>query len=156
MDDVKRILVVSRMTKDCAKAVRYGVSLASQYGAELHVLHVFYDRFVMGGWNMPYPDIEDAYRKSLEDAKKELDKVVYHEARKGLTIKEEVRGGGKPTRHILDYVKEHGIDLMILLSHEEWRLEHFLFGRSNEEIVRKMPCSVFMVKQEPEQVPFEE
>lgn len=155
MDDVKRILVVSRMTKDCAKAVRYGVSLASQYGAELHVLHVFYDRFVMGGWNMPYPAIEDAYKKSLEDAKKELDKVVYHEARKGLTIREEVRGG-KPTRQILDYVRENGIDLIILLSHEEWRLEHFLFGRSNEDIVRKMPCSVLMVKQEPEEVPFEE
>jgi hypothetical protein len=92
MDDVKRILVVSRMTKDCAKAVRYGDSLASQCGAELHVLHVFYGRFVMGGWNMPYPAIEDACKKSLEDAKKELDKVVYHEARKGLIMREEVRG----------------------------------------------------------------
>lgn len=155
MEDVKRILVVSRMTKDCAKAVRYGVSLAAQYGAELHILHVFYDRFVMGGWNMPYPSIEDAYRQSLEEAKKELEKVVYHEARKGLTIKEEVRGG-KPTRQILEYVKQQNIDLMVLLSHGEWRLEHFLFGRSNEEIVRKMPCSVLMVKQEPEEVPFEE
>lgn len=155
MDDVKRILVVSRMTKYCARAVRYGVSLASQYGAELHILHVFYDRFVMGGWNMPYPSIEDAYRSSLDEAKKELDKVVAHEIKKGMVVREEVRGG-KPTRQILDYVKEHNIDLMVLLSHAEWRLEHFFFGRSNEEIVRKMPCSVFMIKQEPEEVPFEE
>jgi nucleotide-binding universal stress UspA family protein len=155
MDDVKRILVVSRMTKYCARAVRYGVSLARQYGAELHILHVFYDPFVLGGWNMPYPSIEDAYRKSLEDAKKELDKIVYHEVKKGITVKEEVKGG-KPTREILDYVKEQNIDLMILLSHGEWRLEHFLFGRSNEEIIRKMPCSVLMVKQEPGEVPFED
>lgn len=155
MEDVKRILVVSRMTKYCARAVRYGVSLARQSGAELHILHVFYDPFVLGGWNMPYPAIEDAYRKSLEDAKKELDNIIYHEVKKGMTVKEEVRGG-KPAREILDYVKAQNIDLMILLSHEEWRLEHFLFGRSNEEIIRKMPCSVLLVKQEPEPIPFED
>lgn len=155
MEDVKRILVVSRMTKYCAKAVRYGVALARQSGAELHILHVFYDPFVLGGWNMPYPAIEEAYKKSLEDAKKELDNIVYHEVKKGMTVREEVRGG-KPTREIMDYVNAQNIDLMILLSHEEWRLEHFLFGRSNEQITRKMPCSILLVKQEPEPVPFED
>jgi len=30
MEDVKRILVVSRDTKDCKKAVHYGVSLARE------------------------------------------------------------------------------------------------------------------------------
>ncbi len=28
-------------------------------------------------------------------------------------------------------------------------MEHFLFGRSNEEIVRRMPCSILLVKKEP-------
>lgn len=155
MEDVKRILVVSRMTKYCAKAVRYGVSLALQYSAELHILHVFYDPFVMGGWNMPYPAIGEAYRKSIDEAKKELDKIVYYEIKKGMKVQEQVKGG-RPTREILAYVKENEIDLMIMLSHQEGRFEHFLFGRSNDEIVRKMPCSVFLVKQEPEPVPFEE
>jgi nucleotide-binding universal stress UspA family protein len=41
-----------------------------------------------------------------------------------------------------------------MLAHEEGHLEHFLFGRSNEEIIRKMPCSVLLVKKEPE--PLEE
>ncbi|HAM53796.1 MAG TPA: universal stress protein, partial [Nitrospiraceae bacterium] len=40
MDDVKRILVVSRMTTYCRKAVHYGVSLSQKYGAELLVVHV--------------------------------------------------------------------------------------------------------------------
>jgi len=34
--------------------------------------------------------------------------------------------------------------------YEEEHLAHFLFGRSNKEIIRKMPCSVIMVKKEPE------
>ena len=41
-----------------------------------------------------------------------------------------------------------------MLSHEEGHLEHFLFGRSNHELVRKMPCSILLVKKEPGPVAF--
>jgi nucleotide-binding universal stress UspA family protein len=61
---------------------------------------------------------------------------------------------GDPTEVLLKAVKEEGIDLLIMLAHEEGHLEHFLFGRSNEDIVRKMPCSVLLVKKEPEPVKF--
>ena len=56
---------------------------------------------------------------------------------------------GKPATEILQFVKEEHIDLIILLAHAEGHLEHFLFGRSNDEIIRKMPCSILMVKKEP-------
>jgi universal stress protein A len=36
-----------------------------------------------------------------------------------------------------------------MLAHEEGRLEHFISGRSNEEIIRHMPCSIMLVKKEP-------
>ena len=45
MEDVKRILVISRMTKYCKKAVHYGVSLAKKYEAELYVIHVIHNPF---------------------------------------------------------------------------------------------------------------
>jgi len=41
------------------------------------------------------------------------------------------------------------IDLIIMLAHSEWRLEHFLFGRIKEEIIRKTPCSILLIKDEP-------
>lgn len=40
MEDIKRILVVSRSTKDCRKVVHYGISLSQKYGAEFRVIHV--------------------------------------------------------------------------------------------------------------------
>jgi nucleotide-binding universal stress UspA family protein len=46
-------------------------------------------------------------------------------------------------------VKEDNIDLIIMLSHSGWRLEHFLFGRIKEEIIRKTPCSILLIKEEP-------
>lgn len=41
--------------------------------------------------------------------------------------------------------KDH---LLIMLAHEEGRIEHFLFGRDNEDLIRKMPCSIMLVKKE--------
>ena len=45
-DDIKRILVVSRMTKYCQKAVHYGISLSRKYGAELYVIHVIHNQLL--------------------------------------------------------------------------------------------------------------
>jgi nucleotide-binding universal stress UspA family protein len=149
MEDIKRILVVSRSTKDCRKAVHYGVSLSQKYGAALYVMHVIHDPLIFGGWNLPIPSLEEEYRTMLKEAKAELDAIIKKEKSKGVAVKELIKEG-KPAEVILNAVKEENIDLVIMLAHEEGRLEHFLFGRSNEEIVRAMPCSILLVKKEPE------
>ena len=153
MEDIARILVVSRMTKDCRKAVHYGVSLSQKYGAELYVIHVVHDPVMFSGWNLPIPTMREEYLKTVKEAKEDLSAVIRDEESKGLSIKEIIEEG-EPTEKILAAVKENSIDLIIMLAHEEGRLEHFLFGRSNEEIFRKMPCSILLVKKEPEAVAF--
>jgi hypothetical protein len=37
---------------------------------------------------------------------------------------------------------------MIIPAHEEGRLEHLLFSRDNERLIRAMPCSILFVKHE--------
>jgi len=147
MEDIKRILVVSRMTKHCQKAVHYGVTLAQKFGAELYVIHAVHDPLTFGIWNLPKPSLEVEYKKELDTVKRDLDAIINTEKEKGMSIKEIIKEG-EATQEILQTVKQEKIDLIIMLAHEEWRLEHFLFGRSTEEIVRKMPCSVFLVKEE--------
>jgi len=142
MEDVKRILVVSRDTKYCRRAVHYGVSLAKKYGAELYVIHVVHDPFSLHGWNLPIPSLEEEYVRLRQETKIELTSIINSEKQKGVNITQ------------LDKEDEN-IDLIVMLAHEEGHLEHFLFGRSNEEIIRKMPCSVLLVKKEPGRVRFE-
>jgi nucleotide-binding universal stress UspA family protein len=84
----------------------------------------------------------------LKKSKEDFDAAINAEREKGLEITEVIRVG-EPTEEILKVVKEEKIDLLIMLAHEEGRLEHFLFGRSNEEIIRKLPCSLVLVKKEP-------
>jgi universal stress protein A len=150
MEDVKRILVISRSTRYCRKAVHYGASLAQQYGAELFILHVIHDLFSLEGWNLPIPylrSLQEEYQKIQEDTKKELDNIIASERTQGMPIKEFIKEG-EPVAEIVRIVEAEKIDLIILLAHEEGRLEHLLFGRDNEKLLRKMPCSILFVKHE--------
>lgn len=153
MDDIKRILVVSRMTAFCQKVIHYGVSLSKKYGAELYVIHVIHNPFELEGWNLPIPSLKEEYEKVLQEAKKELDIIIDLEKTKGMSIKELIEDR-EPTREILKVVKEENIDLIIMLAHEEGHLGDFIFGRSNEEIIRKMPCSILIVKKDLEPIVF--
>ena len=72
MDDIKRILVVSRSTKNCRKAVHYGISLAKQNNSKLYVLHVIHDPFSVDGWNLPIPSLKQEYEKLVKKARAEV------------------------------------------------------------------------------------
>jgi len=148
MEDINRILVVSRMTKYCREAVHCGISLARKYEAELFIIHVIHNPFGLEGWNLPTVSLKQEYQNLIEEAKADLDRIVAREKGKGLPIRELIKEG-EPTEEIIKTVKDEKIDLLIMLSHEESRLEHFLFGRSNEELIRRMPCSILLVKKEP-------
>jgi len=45
-------------------------------------------------------------------------------------------------------VEENRIDLLVMPAHEEYRLEHYLTGKVMDKLVRKMPCSILLVRQE--------
>ena len=148
MEDIKRILVVSRDTQYCRNAVRYGFSLAEKYGAKLYVIHAIHNPFSLEGWNLPIPSLAKEYKKLLLGTRKELAAMINSERKKGIKVKQLIKEGD-PEKEIFKAVRDEKIDLIIMLAHEEGHLEHFLFGRSNEEIIRKMPCSVLLVKKEP-------
>ena len=147
-NDVQRILVVSRSTKECQKAVHYGVSLAKQFNSKLFVLHVLHDPFSVDGWNLPLPSLKQEYETLVKKARKEIDRIIKSEQAEGLEIVEWIRDG-KPAEEVIAAVKKEKIDLVIMAAHEEGRFEHFLFGRTVEELTRKMPCSILLVNYNP-------
>ena len=147
MNDITRIMVVATDIKHSRDTVRYGVSLARKYDAGLVVLHVEHDPFGAEGWNLPFLSVDEEYKALLKEAKKELDKVIRSESVSGVPVKELIREG-EPIGAIRKVVAEEKIDLLIMPAHEESRLEHFLFGRINEAIIRRLPCSILLVKHE--------
>jgi universal stress protein A len=149
MRDVNNILVVSTSTSTCKKAIHYGVSLAKQYGAKLYVFHSEYDPFDLEGWGLPIPSLKalrENYLGALESDRLVLNKLIEEEKSPGMVVQVSVTD--KPiVKEVPRVVQEEKIDLVIMVAFEEGRLEHFLFSASTNEIVRKMPCSVMLVKE---------
>lgn len=151
MKKIKKILVICRIVSYCGEIVHYGVMLARQFSAELFVMNVIYNPFGIKGWNLPLPSLAEDYRKLIEKTSKDLHDIVTLEKQQGMAIRELILEG-KPLDVILKVIREEEIDLLVLPAHEETRLEHFFFGRDNDDLIRKMPCSILLVKSEPERI----
>jgi nucleotide-binding universal stress UspA family protein len=138
----------------CREAIKVGISLARKYDAKLMVLHLVSNPVDLMAVNAPglFPDEEyNNYNNNLQEAKEQLDKEIKQEIRDGFPIKE-LTSDRDPLEEIVKVVKEEKIDLIIVSSHEEGRIEHALFGGENDAIIRKIPCSILLVKKEPEPV----
>lgn len=154
MSDIERIMVLSRTTKYCQKAVHYGIQLAKKYEAELYVVHSVHNPFGLEGWNIPLPslpDLESEYNLMQKEAKNDLDEMINNEAAAGLRI-QAIIAEGEITKEALKIVEEKKIDLLIVRAHQEGRLERFLFGYGNENLIRRLPCTILLVKDEPKAV----
>jgi nucleotide-binding universal stress UspA family protein len=147
MNDLRRMLVVVTATSDCVKLVQDAFGLAERFGATVFLLDVVHDPFAYTGWNLPMPSFEKEYRKLLEGVRKRLRVIVKKAKDKGLSIESLVREG-HPFDEILKVVEENRIDLLVMPAHEEYRLEHYLTGKVMDKLVRKMPCSILLVRQE--------
>lgn len=147
METLRHILVVSWLTEHCGQTIQVGISLAGKFEAELSVVHVT-DTTWLKGWSIPMVSMEEERKREIEKNKEALHKMISIENRRDRIIKEFVREG-IPSEVILNLIKEENIDLLILRSQQESRLERLLVGGSNDDIIRAMPCSIFLVKQEP-------
>ena len=151
MENIHNILVVSRLIPYSRKAIKFGISLARKHHAKLHVLHLVSNPVDMMAVNAPglFPQEEyDNYNNSQQEAKEQLDKVIQQETLNGFPILELV-SNFDPVKEIESVVNKEKIDLIIMSAHEEGRIEHALFGGENDAIVRKMPCSILLVKNDP-------
>jgi nucleotide-binding universal stress UspA family protein len=74
-----------------------------------------------------------------------LDNVIKQEIRDGFPINELI-SDRDPVEEIVRVVSEEKIDLILMSAHREGRLEHALFGGEDDAILRKMPCSIMLVK----------
>ena len=144
----KRILVPVSFAPSCKKAIRMAAGMAVAYGSRLLVLNVYKKlprMFYSAGGALYSKDIE----RQREDAIKELERFVHHELY-GTGIKLNVEEmevlEDDPVTGILGVAKEKDVDLIILGHHEESRLEHILFGRNIDRIIKRAPCDVIVTR----------
>jgi nucleotide-binding universal stress UspA family protein len=139
---LNRVLVAYDFSDYSEIAMNYGISLAQEYQAELHLLHVlppFSSDQTEISW---YPlGREGAYHQ----AARRLNNAVPAEAHLWCRIKHVV-SEGQPYREILSYAERNQIDLICLGAHGAGFGIQTLLGSNVDRVLRQAPCPVLVSK----------
>ena len=141
MINLKRILVPTDFSDSANHALRYGISFAREYKAELILLHVVETLSVgYAGDLFPVP-MAEVLEEIAGYAETELAKLVVLARERGVEASKVVIQG-KPPTEIIQYARANAIDMIVLGTHGRGVLDHALFGSTTERVVRKAPCPV--------------
>lgn len=146
MPTFKHILVPTDFSAASAAAVELAITMASQFNAELTLLHV---------WELPvYPYMEllaisAELTKSVEKAAAECLATKLKEVQRRLPRAKSNLVLGVPWQQIVDVVKTSKADLLVMGTHGRRGLEHALMGSVAEKLVRLSPVPVLTVRGAP-------
>jgi len=144
---MKKILVATDFGEAADSALAYGRELASRFGATLHVLHVAENVYITAFGAETYASFAPDLQRDIEaSAHKRLDEALVDSDRSGPETVPAVMTSGSPAFAIIDYAREHEIDLIIMGTHGRGTLGHFLMGSVAERVVRLAGCPVLTIR----------
>lgn len=137
---LKRVLVAYDFSDYSELAIKYGLSFAQEYQAEVHLLHVL-PPFRTDDSEVSWHPLgrEGAYHK----AARRLQKAVPAEAHLWCEVKHAV-SEGHAYREILNYAEKNEIDLICLGAHGAGFGMKTLFGSNVDRVLRQAPCPVLV------------
>jgi nucleotide-binding universal stress UspA family protein len=143
---ITSILVPTDFSEPSVDALNYAKQLAAAFKASIHVLHVVQDPLTQP-WGLesygPLPvdlmkEIKARAQKGLEQSLTDAERKTYNAT---LATVE-----GSPFNQIIEYVKTHAIDLVVMGTHGRGALAHAILGSVAERVVRFAPCPVLTVR----------
>jgi universal stress protein A len=147
--NIKSILVPTDFSHYNDAALDYASRLAAESGAKLHLVHIHDTRELttsMGVASTIYVDAWQKERSRAEEQLKVLVPTVVDVAYEHHSLQ------GVPDAEIVEFAKEHEIDLIVMSSHGRSGLTRLVMGSVAENVMRHAPCPVLIVKQ-PENQP---
>lgn len=167
---LKKILVGCDFSNDSELAFKYGLSLAQDFQAELHLAHVLkspepihtgtvdammYQTGDHISWNLS--NYHEKIESPITDEQAQRSKFLSHLERKLLDmIPEECRNWctpivvlleGEPYQELIKYSEHKNVDLIVLGIRGHSLLERFLIGSTTDRVIRRATSSVLAVRQ---------
>ncbi len=139
---LQQVLVPYDFSDYSELALKYALSFAQEYQAELHLLHVLPPQSLNGPEIAWHPISGEApYHK----AARRLQRVVPPEAHLWCRIKTVVVEG-QPYREVLNYAEHNEIDLISIGAHGAGFGMRALFGSNVDRVLRQAPCPVLVAR----------
>ena len=143
---LRTILVPVDFSDHAAKAIRYAVAFARQFGAKLVIVHVIEPAVVPDNFGIVPPSYEEMNGQLVQAAQQRLGEMAIEMSRNKLTVRPLVVTGRAPWE-IVRLAREEEADLIVIATHGYTGLKHVLLGSTAELIVRHAPCPVLTVRQ---------
>lgn len=140
--DPKRILVAYDFSDYSELALRYGLSIAQEHQAELHLLHVLPPRSVSEPEIAWYPA---KGKSAYQNVACRLQRVIPDEVHLWCGVKTAV-SEGSPYREILNYAENNEIDLISVGAHGAGFGMRALFGSNVDRVLRQASCPVLVAR----------
>jgi len=139
------VLVATDFGEAAEAAVKSAHLLSARFGATLHAIHVVSDAHLeMLGDAIP---TSTTLKRDVEEAaKKRLDESIARGGASAGPVHTTVLTAHSPTFAVLDYAKDHEVDLIVMGTHGRGMLGRMLMGSVAERVVRLAPCPVLTVK----------
>jgi nucleotide-binding universal stress UspA family protein len=131
---LSRILFCADFSDNSAWALKYAISVAAEYDAQLTLLHVLEPHSLRD-------KVEDAVSRAME----QLDQLIAPEAgRTSLEIKKAVRIG-KPYQELIEYASVEKPDLVTMGVRGRGALDLAVFGSTTYRVMQLGSCPVLAV-----------
>lgn len=144
---IRNILVATDFGEASDSALSYGRELAGKFGATLHALHVVENFYVTTFGAETYAAMVPQMQHDIEaGARKHLNEALIDSDGSGPPTRSVVMSSGSPAYAIVDYAREHGIDLIVIGTHGRGALAHLVMGSVAERVVRLASCPVLTVR----------
>ncbi len=140
---LKRVLVAYDFSSDSELALSYGLWLAQEYQAELHLIHVLPLRVRAEAPELAYMPF--GVEASFNEAASRLNNAVPAEVRLWCNVKQAVREG-HPYREVLAYAEDKDIDLICMGASGTGFGMHALFGSNADRVLRQAPSPVLIAR----------
>lgn len=144
---IKKILVATDFGPASENALRYGQALARGFGAALHVLHVTENVYARAMDGYGYASIPPQVQEDIERAaRKQTEELLSDEDRRELKAIAVTVTHNSPALVIVEYARDHTVDLIVLGTHGRGAVAHLFMGNVAERVVRTAPCPVLTVR----------
>jgi nucleotide-binding universal stress UspA family protein len=141
---IKKILVGCDFSPDSSLAFEYGLSLAQEFQAELHLAHVveppLYDDLIK-----PSESGEPFGQKLRKTVQEKLAAMVPEEARTWCNPVTTLLAG-QPHEELVKYAVVNGLDLIVLGVRGHSLVETLFVGSTTDRVLRNSPCPVLSVQ----------
>lgn len=139
----KQIMVGCDFSADSDRAVAYGFSLAQEFEAVIHLVHVV-EPFVYRDSMLPEPTKFEALGEVSSDGRQRLEDLVPSDAHNWCKV-ELACEAGKPFQALPKYAETHQVDLIVLGVRGHSLVETMLLGSTTDRVIRRVSCPVLSV-----------